>query len=612
MNAPNPWIANLQELQKKMRNQDLSVLVGAGYSKNVDPSFPSWTELLTEMVHELKCEMFERDFKKSRQTASAREDYLYRRTKEFITEIGPLKVASLYRERMGYREALEYYIEKRTPFVDEDKELHYVENGISKTRKLSAKDLEVHDKLVNLPWNNIYTTNYDNLLECCIDRNVEAVLKKEQQSTFNTCTAFEVELTALEEERSKLEKEYETIEKNIENLTNRSLSAMLDDNEREELERCNNEIYELRTQLAVKLGEIQWKKGELKRHRELLSKVEAQLQLCATVVEHSAELAVKRSGNIIKLHGSLRKSEDEQFGFDTDPRKHYVIAHEDYETYPEKHEAFTQLMRISLLREAFCLFGFSGTDPNFLAWIGWVRDVIFRKPNNANKQKSEGDKTKIYLITTGISGPDKAIETFYRNHHIESIPILHPECISFLEEEVGRNIDAKVGYDKLSAAEKAKRIKDVLSLLLDFLRISAAHTGPRVAMEISKRSEFENLCRDLYPFRQDRSVLLTPGEYVPKLIEIARLVDFNRLPSPLSKGAYNRLDFLLWYPLLLKDRTDEISIEELLGARQLIRSQYYPHSTIFVEDKNEFSQLLAIAKNTDLDAYHFFVVARPQ
>ena len=36
-------------------------------------------------------------------------------------------------------------------------------------------------------------------------------------------------------------------------------------------------------------------------------------------------------------------------------------------------------MRISLLKDAYCIIGFSCDDPNFLLWINWVKDIVDRE-----------------------------------------------------------------------------------------------------------------------------------------------------------------------------------------------------------------------------------------
>lgn len=94
--------------------------------------------------------------------------------------------------------------------------------------------------------------------------------------------------------------------------------------------------------------------------------------------KHDAYFVVKKSGditigdarrNIFKLHGSLRKidntDEHVDYGFDYDNHTQYIIAQEDYDSYNLKHEAFVDLMRISLLKDAYCIIGFSCDDPNF-------------------------------------------------------------------------------------------------------------------------------------------------------------------------------------------------------------------------------------------------------
>lgn len=78
----------------------------------------------------------------------------------------------------------------------------------------------------------------------------------------------------------------------------------------------------------------------------------------------TADLAHTTSPRIIKLHGSLRTTE------------HFIIAEEDYRTYPVKFAAFVNLARQIFIENELCLLGFSGDDPNFLQWSGWVRDNL--------------------------------------------------------------------------------------------------------------------------------------------------------------------------------------------------------------------------------------------
>ncbi|MET3473715.1 hypothetical protein ABIC78_004270 [Novosphingobium sp. 1529] len=81
-------------------------------------------------------------------------------------------------------------------------------------------------------------------------------------------------------------------------------------------------------------------------------------------VRTEAEIAFSKAPRIVKLHGSVGATD------------HFVIAEEDYRTYPTRHAAFVNLARQCFVENELCLLGFSGDDPNFLAWAGWVRDHL--------------------------------------------------------------------------------------------------------------------------------------------------------------------------------------------------------------------------------------------
>ncbi len=67
---------------------------------------------------------------------------------------------------------------------------------------------------------------------------------------------------------------------------------------------------------------------------------------------------------IVKLHGSFPS--------------HYpfIITSEDYRTYPQRFAPFVNTVQQSMLENTLCLIGFSGDDPNFEKWIGWMRDNL--------------------------------------------------------------------------------------------------------------------------------------------------------------------------------------------------------------------------------------------
>jgi len=145
------------------------------------------------------------------------------------------------------------------------------------------------------------------------------------------------------------------------------------------------------------------------------------------VITDESELALKHQNNIIKLHGSLRTANERseaKFGFSGDLFTQYIISKEHYNSYEDKHSAFMHLMRISLLQESFCLIGFSGDDPNFKAWLTWVKSIISR-----NKIK----EPKVYFIDLNDGTTlTKDKKLFFDNNSIGVISIRSTEILKEL------------------------------------------------------------------------------------------------------------------------------------------------------------------------------------
>jgi hypothetical protein len=82
------------------------------------------------------------------------------------------------------------------------------------------------------------------------------------------------------------------------------------------------------------------------------------------VVRVTADISRAGSPRIVKLHGSMPSYLP------------FIFTEEDFRTYPEKFAPFVNLAQQALLENELCLLGFSGEDPNFLKWAGWVRDKL--------------------------------------------------------------------------------------------------------------------------------------------------------------------------------------------------------------------------------------------
>lgn len=335
----------LEELKDCYDKGLVSALVGAGFSKNVSDKFLSWGELLDEMIGELY------DFEIKRHY----DNYLHQNRdllpvlkdekdfkKDFIKEIGQkedyLDIVSNYIKKKGFRESLEMYIERKIPHVrfDEDKNIILC-IGDKELDRVPEMNFSAHKELLKAGrLQNIYTTNYENLIE------------------------FATNL----------------FEKNED----------------------------------VKFPEV------IRSGRELSNKL--------------------RSRNIIKIHGDLRLRPDSPMGFDGDNKLCYIIAKEDYDSYKEKHEAFTSLMRIAMLQGKFLLLGFSGSDANYKGWVSWISDVL---DNNSRD-------TKIYIIDVSGDEIPLDLQWYYKNHHTRVVDLIKKDILNrldFKEKDISSLLNKK-------------------------------------------------------------------------------------------------------------------------------------------------------------------------
>ena len=229
-----PDLPHLRQLQNDLWQRPSSratVMVGAGFSRNAVPlpgvttRFPTWPELAQAMFDEI----YPASLNETAEQKQSREKHFDRSN--------ALRLASEY-EATFDRQRLKSLIRKRIPDTD-----HQPGN--------------IHKLLLQLPWKDVFTTNYDTLLE--------------------------------------------------------------------------------RTEVPGRV-----------------------YQPVTTVTE----LTTAISPRIIKLHGSFPSL------------NRFIITDEDYRTYPKDFVLFINTVRQSLIENTFVLVGFSGDDPNFLQWTGWIRDEL--------------------------------------------------------------------------------------------------------------------------------------------------------------------------------------------------------------------------------------------
>lgn len=93
------------------------------------------------------------------------------------------------------------------------------------------------------------------------------------------------------------------------------------------------------------------------------------------VVLSKEDLVYSKCPRIIKLHGSFPST------------RPFIVTEEDYRKYPRDFAVFVNTVRQALIENVMCMIGFSGDDPNFLNWIGWVRDCLGQETSS-----------KIYMV----------------------------------------------------------------------------------------------------------------------------------------------------------------------------------------------------------------------
>jgi len=223
----------LIDIAEKLRSGHAAVMIGAGFSKNAKPSsdncssFSDWSQL-----------------------GDAFFEKLYGRLpKENDRYLNVLKLANEVESTFG-RPALDYLLKKYIP-------------------DLEYEPSELHEKLLRLPWDDVFTTNYDTLLE-----------------------------------------------------------------------RVSERIFDKKYDIVINIE----------------------------------SLIYSSKPRIIKLHGSFPAG------------RPFIITEEDYRKYPVDFAPFVNTVQQSLLENTLCMLGFSGDDPNFLKWIGWIRDNLGQ------------NSPKIYLI----------------------------------------------------------------------------------------------------------------------------------------------------------------------------------------------------------------------
>jgi len=296
--------------EKYPNNGNINLLIGSGFSKNADPHFPDWPELSKKIIKKLYPKAKEGD-----------DVYNFAKVPLHVLRLAEEYVAKYNKKRLI----------KLIKEVINDK--HYNPG-------------ELHKRLFEFPWNDIFTTNFDTLLD-------------------------------------RTEKEKKIIVIRSEDALYKSLPP-----------------------------------------------------------------------RIIKLHGSIDVAIKSEF---------LVITEEDYRKYPQEHAIFQNTIRQALIEKPLIIFGFSGGDPNFSHWIGWIRDNRKKFLNQIYLFDREEDDKKYKVQKTFLKKFNIKFINLNRISSYESNDSIINSKDSFIENNrfTSNNDKFKKVYNQLFDMFEKERPKEI-------------------------------------------------------------------------------------------------------------------------------------------------------
>lgn len=485
----------LDDIKKYIEDGELSFLIGAGFSRNVNKNaYPMWDGLLKDAVWNLFG---------SGNRAKNEDKVMAKAVKEF----GYLGIASMMVKKAGYHEAIDTYIESKTPYIKTvgGKPVLLL-NGKQLPNKVNS---ECHLLLKNLDIQNIYTFNYDNALEYLMGDEARRELEVKIENTRRKIEELKKTIENQKQQESALKERLRGLE-SVEGDENLDAAVEKSDKELPDTHQIEQELLDL--QKNVYTTQI-----ELNERRSGLVSDNINLKTFYNVVKDSYEISLSaKRKSIYKIHGSLREKPSDDYGFDGDTHTQYIITQEDYDTYNDKHSAFVNMMRIDLLRNRFCIMGVSGGDANFLAWINWVKDVLDKAKDRVKQGK--GDKHQSYFIYSGTDNMTEELVLMLRNHFIE--PVILKDVFPGTKND-------------------EQRIKLFLEYLQPFSNIDA--------------SRFSKLWRNIKAPRNINSAVEPISDTIAS--ELFRLSSFNKFNGPHSVAQYTATNVQFSPKIYLKEGT---------------------------------------------------------
>lgn len=271
--------------------------------------------------------------------------------------------------------------------------------------------------------------------------------------------------------------------------------------------------------LHEKLLKLNWTDIFTTNYDTLLERAADNISRCYHKVTSTKALLYEKSPRIIKLHGSFP---------DKTP---FIITEEDYRRYPETHRAFVNTVRQSLIENVFCLIGFSSEDPNFLQWIGWLRDLW------------QGETTPAFWIT--YIEPDKVNQADIKLLEKRGIATINlseiPEIKGFNDalffffeyinkKEKNSEWDSKESYINNYLEYQLETENEIEKTIGKMREIRKSYPGWIILPEFNFYNRFEDVSQE-FPFLENKIVKLTQKQRIDFLYELDWRLSITNTPK---------------------------------------------------------------------------------
>lgn len=271
------------------------------------------------------------------------------------------------------------------------------------------------------------------------------------------------------------------------------------------------------------------------------------------VVRSAKDLKYSNRDRIVKIHGSLRndsEKRDQMYEFDDCYDHLYLITEKDYENYPINHEGFSNFMKVKILENSFCLFGFSGNDWNFRYWVKELKRIMTKGGNSSNLNP-------IFLFDVSSEPYDCDQMQFFKNNFI--IPLKLDDVFKI-----------KGGMD---SSDSPKTVSDKFSFIFNSLLVEKRYND---IGEFGKNKRDNKILQKIAGLDKDALSQELMQDYIklPKF-EISNLYYTHAIANQIQNLGYNKkiwgvTEYLFVYTWCLNNFFSLIQLFRVDAIEQII------------------------------------------